>query len=253
MRKTFALIMAAALLAGSVQIALGEDTPLPQDDQRIDGGMAARDGRGPGPGWGKRHGGMHDGRHGDFRRGDAGPRDWGRGPGGPGRFGGCPAFGGPRHQAGPGPQFGGMGMGMGQGFGRLPFDQLDLTAGQKTKLIDIATNNFRAGLEAKVEMMDAHKKLRDMRDDKSVSADAIIQANTELGAAKGKMEVLRRQFRDDVEKVLTPDQLKTLEERRMGPPPPPPGDRRLGDGRPGPGPRGPGRPGERMPTPGPRR
>lgn len=244
MRKTFALIMAAALLAGSAQIALGEDTPLPRDDPRMAGEVAAYGGWGRGPGWGRGHPGRHDG----FRRGDAGPRDWGRGPG---RFEGCPGFDGPRHRSGPGHRFGGMGMGMGHGMGRMPFAQLDLTADQKARLIDVATTQFRAGLEAKMEMMDAQKKLWDLRDDDSASSDAIIQANAAVGAAKGKLEALRNQAKDEFAKVLTPEQLKKLEERRVGPPPF--GDRRFEDGRPGPGPRGPGHHGDRMPGPRPRR
>lgn len=227
MRRSFALMLAALLLVGTIHAAWAGDEPRPQDEPAVSG----QRGIGFQRGW--RH---HDGRDGDFRPCrpvDCQDRGWGRGAR---QYGprGHRGFGGPdRH-------FGGMGMGRGQGFGLMRFDQLDLTADQKTRLIDVMADNYRATLEARFEMMEAGNKLRALRREDGVSSETIIEANAAAGAAKGKLEVLHRQMRDDVEKILTPDQIKKLEEGRR--PPSVGRDDRRPDGS---GPRGPGRPGPR--------
>jgi Spy/CpxP family protein refolding chaperone len=277
--KIFASLALAALLAGSMQFAAaGENPPAPEDE------ISTRDFR-HGPRRGHDGPGRHDrrGRHGEWR--DGFHRG---GPGGPGgRFADRPCFragwdcdddDGPRGHRGPGRRGfrmhddhgWGMGPGMGpmhgmgpMGFGHMAGVKLDDS--QKAKLVDVMTANFRAGLEARMALRDAHEKLADLRDDKDASADAIVAANAAVGEAKGKLEVLRRKARDDFRGILTEDQIKQLDERReemrelrekrreerrerfgddarRGPPPPHKGPKDRGpDGerpsRPGPGPR----------------
>lgn len=237
-RKPLALLLAAALLAGTFSSAMAEDEAPPPEQQEY---SSQEWGRGPG----RHHRGPRDDRRdGPGRRGD-GPGWRGDGPGcrgdGPGfEFGRKRGF-----------HHGDFGIGFG---GARAFDKLNLDDAQKAKLVDVLTNSFRARLEARMTLNDAQNKLRDLRDDDSASADAIVAANVALGEAKGKLDVLGRKFREDIKGVLTEEQVKQLEEMRNAPPPPPPGkwDRKDRDER------GPGGPGERRPPhmergPGPRR
>lgn len=218
-RKPIALLLAAAMLAGAMYTAsAGEnESPPAADDQEFCEGWCP--GRGPG---GPRGWGRHD-RDRDDRRGGPGRRD--------------PGF----HRG----DFDGMhhGMGFGMGFGRRGWDKIQLDDAQKAKMVDVMTANFRAGLVAKMEMMEAQKKLGELRDDDSASAEAIVAVNAKLGEAKGKLEVLGRKSRDDIRAILTPEQQKTLDEMRDAPPPRP--GKRDGKRPGGPDDRRPPRPGPR--------
>lgn len=196
--KMFALMIAAALMAGSYGITYAgerdDDSSRPEWSER---------GPGRGPGRGDRF-------HENSRRGP-GSRHYGSERG--------------RHE--------GRGFHK-DGFGPGMMDRLDLTADQKTKLVDVMTNSYRAKLEARMEMQEAKSKLRDLRDADDATSEAIIAANEEMGTAKGKFEVLMRQTKDDFEAVLTPEQKEKLESFRDTP-------RHRGPGKAGRGPGGPGR------------
>lgn len=232
-RKSLAFLLAATLLAGTVHSARAGEA-APEDDQPEI--SRENEWRGRGPGRGRNDGPGPDRRFG--RHHDDGWHRGGRperGPGGPG-----PGFrcGTPRmHGKG-----GDMGMGLGRGW-----EALDLDDTQKSKLIDVMTENYRARLETRMEMLAARKNLRKLQDAETLDADAVIAANANLGMAKGKLEVLRRQLRDNVRGVLNADQLKKLDEwkdNRPGRGGPRDGDDRP-EGKRGPGPRPQGGPGPR--------
>lgn len=213
-RKSFALILAAALLAGTCYTA-SAGAPPDVDEPTMD---ESRD-------FGPRFGGRHEG-----------PRGWHRG--GPDRD---DWRGGPGHRGKRGMHHGDFGIGFG---GAHAFEMLDLDASQKTKMIDVLTNNFRARLEAKMAMVDAQRKLRDLYEDDNANADAIVAANAAVGEARGKLDVLSRKFRDDMKGVLTEEQIKKLDDMKDDRPFGPRGDKRPD------GPKGPKGP---KPGPGPRR
>lgn len=190
--RNLSLVLAAALLAVSGQAILAGEGPERPDKQEIvredsDFGRHGRR-RGPGP-WGEKHDRFGP-RYGH------GPRDGmrHRPDFGPGFEHGC--FGGPR------------------GFGHGFMEELDLDADQKAKLVDVLTDNFRAGLEARMELQDAKKKLHDLRKDEAASGEDIIAANTRVGEAKGKLEAAGRKGREDIRSLLTPEQLKKFDENR---------------------------------------
>ncbi len=225
MRKTYlALALASVLLAGSVYAAEDRDAPPPPREEY---GMGWGH-RGGGPG--RHHGeGWRDG--GEFRhRGPKGPMGMGPGHRMGGDFRGHKGFGGP------GMHMGMMGKGMCMHHRMLT--DLDLSADQKSKLVDALTKNFRAKMELMMEMADARQNKRDIRFDEDVSHDDIIAANRAMGEARGKMEVQERGLRDEIKSILTPEQWERLDRG-------PRWDRDDDDGlrpprdgrRPGPGPR----------------
>lgn len=214
--KTISLLLAAALVVGGAGVVLaGEGGPPPRQDRKERRGADRYE-------WdGDRGYGPHC-RMGDRCDGD----EWqGRGPGmgrqgprhGDDRFG--PGMG---MRMGPGMGMGmgmgpGMGMrmgpGMGMGYGMRVFEDLNLTPEQKTQMLDAITANFRARLEARLNMMEAMKKLHDVYG-KDGAADAeIIAANQAVGEAKGKLDVLRKNGMDKFKAILTPEQAKILEDR----------------------------------------
>ncbi len=175
---------------------------------------------------------------------DFGPARWfGRGERrGPGRH-----FGPARHDMrdrGPdqrGPRRHGERRDFGPGMARM-WDRLDLTDAQKQQFVDVMTSQFRAGLEAKMELAEAENAARELRRQDDVTPEQIVAANTAVGTAKGKLEVVRRNAKQELRNILTPEQVEKLEARRTPPPP--------RDGK-GPGPRGPRGPekGPRPPKP----
>lgn len=196
MLKKMTLAVAAIAIALSAQAAFAaDDRPAPRDRQ----GDEIRRPMGPDGAW---RGGPHG------RRGD--------GPG-PGRH-----FG-----KGPGRHFD-MGPGM-MAFGHRFMDELELTDAQKTQLVDVMTARFREGMLVRMEMADAGRKLRDLTESESPDKDAIIAANEAMGTAKGKMEALFLTAKDEVRKILTPEQQTKLDEMF---------DRRRGDREDDDGPRG---------------
>lgn len=229
MRKTYlALALASVLLAGSVYAADDQEgPPAPREEYGMGWGH-----RGGGPG--RHHG--REGRRGDdggFRhRGPMGPMGMGPGHRMGGDFRGHKGFGGP------GMHMGMMGKGMGMGMHHRMLTDLDLTADQKTKLVDALTKNFRAKMELMMEMADARQNKHDIRFDEDISHDDIIAANRAMGEARGKMEVQERVLRDEIKSILTPEQWERLDRG-------PRWDRDDDDGlrpprdgrRPGPGPR----------------
>lgn len=174
--KYTALVLAAALLAATVNVFAGENPP-PRPDRngpRHEGWRDRRDGDGP------RHNGWRD------RRDDDGP--------------GCGMMGGR-----------GMRMMGHDGFGPGAMGLLQLDAAQKAKVVDMMTENFRAGLEARMEMDEARQALRQLQRDDNATAEAIVAANTAMGAAKGKMDALRMKSARDMEGILTPEQKTRLD------------------------------------------
>lgn len=103
-----------------------------------------------------------------------------------------------------------MGKGRDMGFPRY-MDRIQLDAAQKTKVVDILTNAFRERLLAQMEARDAMLKLREHRKSDTSKSEEIIEANKALGAAKGKMDVLKRKTREELRAVLTTEQVTQLE------------------------------------------
>lgn len=179
--KTIALLLAAAMLAGSAGAVFAGEGPRPPRPDR-DMNMPPPGPRGPGM----------------------------RGPGpmrGPGMMG-CPGM----MRGGPGMMDDGPGM-MGR-FGPGMWRELNLDAAQKDALVNVMTENFRTGLKLRMEMADARMKLRDLRKDDQASGEDIIAANTEIGALTGKQEALRLKAREDYRAILNADQLKKLDDLR---------------------------------------
>lgn len=230
--KPFALMLAAALLAGTLHASAAENAAEPPP--------APEYAEGWGPGHYRGYG------HRGFRH---------RGPDG-GRFG-HRGFG---FGLGHGPRHGGFGWGFGGGHHMRLIDTLELDDAQKTKFIDVMTENFRERLQTKLELRDLEEKLRDLRDDETAQPEAIVAASAAVGEAEGKLEVLGRKHIQSLKGILNEEQLKQLEELRDAPPSPR-GDRKdWRESRRGPGPdgpRGPGGPGKHHPRmergPGPRR
>lgn len=127
-----------------------------------------------------------------------------------------PGFHHGRHMGDFGPKggFGPMGGKMMGMFGPRMMDELELTDAQKTQLIDVATKNFKEGLTLRMEMGDARRKLRDLRDSDNPDSAAIIAANEAMGAFKGRMEVLGQNARQEFRAILTPEQQAKLDERK---------------------------------------
>lgn len=238
MRK-FSLLFAAAIMAFAMQTAWAEDEDIPPEEEIAEasedagsfvGRWRSRGDRPDGPHMGRWQGGRS---HGPMMRH----------PGPPCIGPGC----GPMMSHGDkGRRFGHRG-GMRDGmFGPRFMEELDLTDAQKGKLVDVLTENFRNRMLARIEMHDAIAKMRELDKSDNPDHDAIIAANAALGTARGKMDVLERKLKEQVRGVLTPEQVKKLDERtekrdqdrdewRK--------DRRERrkdrDGRPGPGPRDP--------------
>lgn len=184
------------MMAFTIQTAMAQDDDLDIDDAVDTAEMDddfGTDMRRPHPRWRDDGPGFHKRGHHDNWRGGPGHRPDMR-PDRDHRMGGK----GMRH---------GMGM-----FGPRFMEMLQLDDGQKAKIVDVMTENFRQGLLAKMEMADARKKLWDMQESDSTDHDGLIAAHQAVGAAQGKMQVLHRKMRDDVRAVLTPEQLKKLDD-----------------------------------------
>lgn len=185
------MLMTAALLGGAAIPAFAGQPPPPADAD----GYAYHH-----PEWGGRGGhrrggqGMQQrGPRGD--RGERGMRHWGGDESGPGW-----------HRGGP-------------GMHHRMFGELGITADQKAKYVDLMTENFKAGLEAKMEMAEAGRTLRDLRRSDTPDADAIVEANKAMGEARGKLDALRVKHHAALEGILTPEQKAKVDEWRSAPPP----------------------------------
>jgi P pilus assembly/Cpx signaling pathway, periplasmic inhibitor/zinc-resistance associated protein len=135
--------------------------------------------------------------------------------------------GGPRHMGmGKGSHFGpGMGMrGHGMGFLR----DIDLTADQQAKFIDIMTDNYRKTLELRLAAHGAQRKAFDIRKSDAASSEEIIALNRQMGELRGKFEAANRELRDQLKAILTPEQAAKLDDFRNGRPSPRFGDKRFG-------------------------
>lgn len=192
MRTKATLLLAAAIMALTFHASAQEmdddwdEMDIVAVEEQVDDAPPARffPDRGPGPrhmGPGPRHMGP-------------GPRDWNRGPA---------MRQAPRHP---------RGMGFRHGMiGPRAMRELDLTQEQKTKMVDILTENYRSRLLANMELADARKQLFDLYEAEGADHDAIIAANTAIGAAQGKIEVEQRKLRSEIQALLTPEQREKLE------------------------------------------
>lgn len=214
MRKRLSLLMAAAMMAFTLQTAMAaEDVDENVDEMEYSIEDSGRPGRRFSP---RDH---ERGRHVPYARHDR-PGEWLGGPGrGPGKH--------PDMR---------MDKGMQGMMSPRMMDELNLTDAQKNQMVDLLTQNFRERLLARMEMADAQKKLRDIHESETPDHDAIIAANGAMGTLKGKLDVQRRKLRDDMRKILTPEQVEKLDNMRKGPPPPRGWDKRDDGKRP---PRGP--------------
>lgn len=224
-RTPFALLLAAALLIGTLQAKAEDEVPtnvldaIADYEDNLEDAIDDDDDDDAAPVRTYADGWRRETRAFRHRFNDDGPRRpranrFDRGPG-----------------RGPGIGFhhGAMGMGMGMPFrmfGPREWEALKLTADQKKQVVDLLTNSYRARLEAGMEMMETRDSLRKLHGNETLDAEAIIAANSAMGAARGRMHVLNRQLRDDLNKILTADQQKALEELRK------PRARRPGDQRP---------------------
>lgn len=148
-------------------------------------------------------------RQGEFR--EFGPRHQGDGwrRGGPGGW----HRGWNQDDRDHGRRFGPGRRGPGGEFGMRFFHVADLTPEQESRIVDIMTDNFRTNLELRLAMRDARQKVfSGPKDDRS--ADEIIAANRELGEIRGKIQAQRQTFRNQLNAVLTPEQLQSLDKPR---------------------------------------
>lgn len=191
MRK-FSLLFAAALMACVLQTAYaGEDQGDNDDSAAVTNQRGFRNGmRGFGPGMGRGGPG-----HGPAMYCSPGSPQMmhGRGPGMM------------RHDSGFG---GGMEFGM---IGPRMLEELEITADQRSKIIDVATESFRERLELRWEMAEAKKKLNDLKDAEGNDYDAIVAASEALGSVQGKLDVARRKVKDQFAAILTPEQHEKIE------------------------------------------
>ncbi len=249
MLKKLSLLCAAAMMAISAQAVLAaDDADVPPDvvqyDSQEDGGnpwaghpcfnAPGRQGcpnwYGPGMRWrgGRGHGpqippGMRTPPPAPGgQMGGPGPMGFmghpGWGPGGPGprgeQFGpgGWHAWHDRRGMDRGGAGYEAMGLpGIGQG---QVLEQLNLTDAQKSQMVDLLTNNFRNRLQNRMEMQDLRSKLRELQKSDNPDSGMLINLNQSLGAARGKMEVMKNQLKSDLKNILTEEQQKKLEEAK---------------------------------------
>ena len=171
---TFAMLMAALLLTGSVTAAQAAQPVVPTDGPSYARHMERGNHFGP------RYRGMNDNRWG--HRGDR----WNHDRRGFGMHGNC-------------------------------WEAIDLTERQRADMIDLMTKRYKAELELRMEMRDLRNATRDVWERDTATPDEIIAANTALGAARGKLDALRYQCREEMKNILTEEQLQTLDDRRCGP------------------------------------
>lgn len=110
-----------------------------------------------------------------------------------------------------------LGFDGGMNFGMISprfIEELELTADQRSKLIDAATENFRERLQLRWELSEAQQKLRDLNDADTPDYAAIVAANEALGGVQGKLDVARRKVGDQFESILTPEQREKIEQYR---------------------------------------
>jgi predicted nucleic acid-binding Zn-ribbon protein len=91
-------------------------------------------------------------------------------------------------------------------------DELALDAGQKGKIVDLLTADYKSRLDIRLEIQELYEKLGELRDDPEAASDAIVSANAALGEARGRLEAAARRTAREVRAILTPEQRRTLEE-----------------------------------------
>ncbi len=151
-----------------------------------------------------------------FHRGGWGGDPGSRGMMRHGRHGNGPAM--PCMRLGPGDDGegfehhgGGMDIGM---FDPHVLEDLELTAEQQVKILDVATENFRERLQLRWELTAAQDKLRDLREADIADYAAIIAVNEEMGGLRGKLDVAGRKVQEQLDAVLTPEQRGKMEQIR---------------------------------------
>ncbi len=93
-------------------------------------------------------------------------------------------------------------------------EELNLTAEQKKRMIDAATENFRERLTLRWEMQEARNRLEELRESDSPDYDALVAASTALGTVQGKLDVARRKVADEFAAILTPEQHERMDQYR---------------------------------------
>ncbi len=238
MLKKLSLLCAAAMLSFTLQAAFAadDDDDVPPDVVQYDNAPDAApyagnpcynnpaDPRchnwyGPGMRWkGRGHGpaippGMRTPPPGMRTPPPGGPME---GPGGPGPMGfwGHPGM---MHQGWRGHWYDGEDRDMmglpGISHGQF-MEQLNLTDAQKSQLVDLLTNNFRNRLQNRMEMQTLRSQLRELQKSPNPDSGTVISLNQNLGAARGKLEVMKNQLKADLKNILTEEQQKKLNEMR---------------------------------------
>lgn len=194
MRKKLSLLLAAAMLAVTFQTAMAADDMDDEIDQQIEDAADS----------GSREGRLD-------RRMGAGGR-WGYGPAMPGKPGGP----GMMHE-----DYGSRrDLPRGPGGSDYDFDfvrmrmmeQFNLTADQKQQVVNVMTENFRERMQARIDLGDAIKKLRDIHKSSTPDHGEIIIASEAVGSAYGKLDVLGHKLEDGIKAILTPEQKEKLED-----------------------------------------
>jgi Spy/CpxP family protein refolding chaperone len=114
----------------------------------------------------------------------------------------------------------GMGMGMGQGMERmdgrykLAFRGLDLTDKQRDDIRDIRDSMQKDRWAVTGKMMDAHNKIRDLREADKFDAKAINKAYEELAELQQEMFMIGVQAKTSMVSLLTTEQRQQLKEER---------------------------------------
>lgn len=105
------------------------------------------------------------------------------------------------------------GPGMQFGFDPRTWGNIELTPSQKSRLLDVMTDNFRASQEAILEQMEARRGREEPR------RGGRPREGGKPPEGNARLSTLQRQLRQEIEAILTPEQLKQLGDGRGAPPP----------------------------------
>jgi Spy/CpxP family protein refolding chaperone len=97
----------------------------------------------------------------------------------------------------------------------LVADEIGLTDAQKDELEQLRTDFQLAQIDRRAELRKAEVKLRDLMNDDDASAAVVNRAIDEVAALKAELQKARYAHRQQVESILTAEQLEKLEQLRQ--------------------------------------
>lgn len=118
-------------------------------------------------------------------------------------------FGGPGSEACIGPGYGG-GPGLGSVFG------LNLSDSQRDQVLKIVENHQIDMIKARGELIKGREALREALQGDTFNEDKVRQAYKKMSSLREDRLVARSQAMNEIKAVLTPEQIKQLDERKAG-------------------------------------